>query len=317
MSSENQSNSAHIENARNEARNGKVVNIPSLDAAVYIDKKTGEFAIAAKSPEAITEISRQSMGKDAIHINKAVSPTNVMRFSNERNESQALVAVALKNLGVSKEDMAKVANLSNEKEAPTKKDAGNYITPPDKIPHEIKAFIDKRLGHDADGNQRTENGAPVKPSVFPAKENGSYKGKVILNTETHLVQSIGKDEKTAVVHEKANLEMVGNRLKWRDENQKLHNADIQIHYKDGKGKAFPHASEKEQPQKTTAPERVGFTPEQYIEKAQIYAAQNIKNAKSRESFLKHVENMAKPELTQNKQASPKQPAKAQSSEQER
>lgn len=201
----------------------------------------------------------------------------------------------------------------NASAAKTRNDAGQYISPPEKIPQEIKAFVDKRLGHDANGVQRTENGAPVKPSVFPAKENGSYKGKVILNTETHLVQSIGKDEKTAVVHEKANIELVGSKLKWRDENQKMHNADIQIHYKDGKGKAFPLAAEKAQ-----EAEKPGLTSEQYLQKAQAYAADNIKNAKSRESFLKHVENMVKPELVQNKQAEAiqpddkqaKQPAKA-------
>ncbi len=213
------------------------------------------------------------------------------------------------------------ANAENTSAGKKKADAGQYVSPPEKIPHEIKAFVDQRLGKDSNGIQRTENGAPLKPSVFPAKEHGSYKGKVILNTETHLVQSIGKDEKTAVVHEKANLEMVGTRLKWRDENQKLHNADIQIHYKDGKGKAFPLATDKEQSEaKKPAPaERPGMTGEQYLEKAQLYAAEHIKNAKSRESFLKHVENMTKPELAQSKQAEPKQSekAKAQSAEQER
>lgn len=179
--------------------------------------------------------------------------------------------------------------------ATPKKDAGQYITPPDKIPQEIKAFVEKRLGQDSQGNQREDDkGNAIKPSIFPAKENGSYKGKVILNTETHLVQSIGKDDRTAVVHDKANLELMGERLKWRDENQKLHNADIQVHYQDGKGKAYPLAKDKDGDKPQPSAERSGLSPEQMLEKAQQYAVENIKNAKSRDAFLKHMENMVSP-----------------------
>lgn len=298
MSGENQSPSQKdfIANARDNAKSGKYVNLPTIEAVAYIDKKSGDLAIAAKSPEAIAELSTRSMGKDAIVLNNALPKTNVMYYSSDKATPGLtaidLASTSLKNLGVPKEDIDKVANLAANQEKGTK-DAGKYVSAPDKIPHEIKAFVDKRLGQDAKGDPRVDDqGNTIKPSVFPAKENGSYKGKVILNTETHLVQSIGKDEKTAVVHDKANLELMGERLKWRDANQKLHNADIQIHYQDGKGKAYPLAKDNEKPQQAASLN--GLNPEKMLEKAQQYASENIKNSKSRDAFLKHMQNMVSP-----------------------
>lgn len=298
MSGENQSPSQKdfVANARDNAKNGKYVNLPTIEAVAYVDKKTGDLAIAAKSPEAIADLSTRSMGKDAIVINNSLPKTNVMYYSNDKAipglTAADLASISLKNMGVPKEDIDKVVNLASGKDK-SPKDAGKYVTAPDKIPQEIKAFVEKRLGQDSKGDPRQDDkGNAIKPTVFPAKENGSYKGKVILNNETHLVQSIGKDEKTAVVHDKANLELMGERLKWRDANQKLHNADIQVHYQDGKGKAYPLAKDNEKPQQ--AQNRAGLSPEQMLENAQKYASENIKNAKSRDAFLKHMENMVNP-----------------------
>lgn len=211
---------------------------------------------------------------------------------------------------------------------PRPKDAGKYITAPDKIPPEIKAYVDKRLGQDENGNPRKdENDKVISPAIFPAKENGSYKGKVILNNDTYLVQTIGKDERTAVVHEKANLELMGERLKFRDQKQTLHNADIQVHYTDGKAKAYPVKNEQQQGgvEKQAGVEKAAINNEQMLQKAQEYAAENIKNGKSRDAFLKHFENVVNPERSQspspeakveqpNKQV--KQPAKGKSQEAE-
>ncbi|MDR0576126.1 MAG: hypothetical protein LBI87_00950 [Candidatus Accumulibacter sp.] len=196
---------------------------------------------------------------------------------------------------------------------PIYRKVGNFIMRPDQVPAEIQAYVRDRLGYDAEGNPRKdEKGEEIKPAVVPAKENGSYKGTIILNSESYIVQSVGKEARTAVVHRKDDVELVGSKLKWRDENKKLHNADVQIYYNDDKAKAYPWDKNKTLGQEAAkgAPEKPALKPEAVLEKAQQYAADNIKNAKQREAFLKHMENM-----TQQFSAQKPEPARAGKTEQ--
>lgn len=190
--------------------------------------------------------------------------------------------------------MAGDAGNTPSKDAQAPKKIGDFVMKPDLIPAEIQTFAKERLGRDAEGNARKDDqGAEIKPSVVPAKENGSYKGRIILNNDAYIVQAVGREEKTAVVHRKEDVELMGSKLKWRDENKKLHNADVQIHYSGDKAKAYPWDKEKAigEPAKEKAAEKPIVTPEQLLAQAQQYAAENIKNGKQREAFLKHLENV--------------------------
>lgn len=203
-----------------------------------------------------------------------------------------------------------------QSESPAKdtlKKVGDFVMKPELIPTELQAFVKERLGRDPEGNPRKdEKGADLKPTVVPAKENGSYKGSIILNNENYIVQAVGREAKTAVVHRKEDVELMGSKLKWRDENKKLHNADVQIYYSGDKAKAYPW--DKEKALAATAKEagknsqdKDGLKPENLLEKAQQYAAENIKNVKQREAFLKHLENVTQ-QATDRQQ--PEQPGKA-------
>lgn len=193
------------------------------------------------------------------------------------------------------------------------KKVGNFVMKSELIPAELQAFVKERLGRDQEGNpKKDETGAEIKPAVVPAKENGSYRGTVILNNENYIVQAVGKEAKTAVVHRKDDVELMGSKLKWRDENKKMHNADVQIYYSGEKAKAYPWDKEKAlaAPAKEAskdAQDKPALKPENLLEKAQQYAAENIKNAKQREAFLKHLENVTQ-QATGRQQ--PEQPSKA-------
>ncbi|MDR1709144.1 MAG: hypothetical protein LBS70_05430 [Candidatus Accumulibacter sp.] len=184
---------------------------------------------------------------------------------------------------------------ATEKKAdiPQVKKAGEFIMKHEDIPAEIQTYVQERLGRDSDGNQRRdETGAEFKPSIVPAKENGNYKGTIILNADNYIVQTVGKEARTAVVHRKEDVALMGSRLQWRDENKKLHNADVQIYYNGNKAKAYPWDREKALEAART-PGKTAMNAETVIEKARQYAAESIKGAKQREAFLAHLENFGR------------------------
>lgn len=83
-------------------------------------------------------------------------------------------------------------------------------------------------------------------NVQPAREDGSYKGKIVYANDRYLVQAVGKEGKSAVVHQRSDVEMVGDKMKWRAENGKLTNADMQIHYDGQAAKGYVWNREREQ-----------------------------------------------------------------------
>jgi putative DNA primase/helicase len=138
---------------------------------------------------------------------------------------------------------------------------GRYVIDHKEIPKEILAFVGQKLGKDA--------------SVNPAREGGGYKGKVLLNSGDYLVQAVGRDGGSAVVHRKADLTMVGSNLEWRNTNERLQAVDVQIHYTGDKAKVFPWNREREDQLR-------------FMNRAKDYA-QTIKSDTERGVFLKHLE----------------------------
>lgn len=170
---------------------------------------------------------------------------------------------------------------STEKASSPAKKPGEYLIKHEDIPPAVSKLMRDKMGEGSE--------------VHPAKENGTYKGKVIFTNEQFVGQQVGREGKMAIVHRKSDVEMQGNELKWRLENNRLNNAGVQVFYNGDKGKAYPFNLEKQQAassgreQPASAPEKpVGITPEKLMEQATKYAAENIKNAKQREAFLKHL-----------------------------
>jgi hypothetical protein len=167
------------------------------------------------------------------------------------------------------------------------KPAGKAITKD--IPKDVRDFGIDKLSHDVNGNIRTgADGQPLKVTVIPARENGSYKGRVIANNDKYLIQAIGKEEKFAVVHEKINLTMVSNSLKWKDENKRLGQSNIQVHYDGTKANVYPYNPDRFKAQEKTAAKEAPAK-DDLVQKVMDYAA-TIKNAKSRDAFIKHFQS---------------------------
>lgn len=117
-----------------------------------------------------------------------------------------------------------------------------------------------------------------KGFVYLAKPDSQYAGKVLMMSDTHLVQQVGKN--AAVAHDLSKLENgpeLGNQF---DEGViKAGNTSIKVYYGQDHGKA----------------EVISFNQqraESVRTQAEKWANQNITNAKSREAFMKHVRSFA-------------------------
>lgn len=220
---------------------------------------------------------------------------------------------------------------AQSKQSAPKKAAGNYLFKQDEIPVEVKAFINNRLGNDANGNPITnDKNEPAKINIFPAKEGGTYKGTVILNNADFVVQSVGTGQ-TAVVHRKSDVELQGKPLQNRDQSNSLHGADIQVFYTKDKAKAYPWNKEKDlekksepglgekpKPAQEVSPELKAAYQKQAVNdvlaKALEYAEQNIKNTNQRTAFIKHINAAVGAEKTT--EHSSEAPEKAQAQDQQ-
>jgi hypothetical protein len=77
--------------------------------------------------------------------------------------------------------------------------------------------------------------------VTTPKQDESYYGTVILNTDDFIVLAIGKNKSFAVIHRKKDLNILNKNLNFRSDNNKLNNVNIQIHYNKNKAKVYPWA----------------------------------------------------------------------------
>ncbi|WP_320201748.1 KfrB domain-containing protein (plasmid) [Agrobacterium sp. rho-13.3] len=166
------------------------------------------------------------------------------------------------------------AGKDNAKEAP------KYRMDPAEIPTPIRQLVAKEMGTAAD--------------VYPAKDGGNYKGRVVHADDKFIVQAIGKGEKTAIVHDRSEVEIKGAALLSRAANNDLGGRNVQIHYRDAdKGAAmYPHNAEKEQQQREGGKSLYQATmTELYTKMAREYAEQNISSPKQRAEFLKHFDKV--------------------------
>lgn len=121
---------------------------------------------------------------------------------------------------------------AERKPEPTKRELGKPIFDPKDMPEGIKAAGEAKL--------------PEGAKVVPAREGGGYKGKVIYANDHYLVQAVGAKQENAVVHRKEDVQMMGQKLEWRERNGMLNNVSIQVHYNGDKGKAYVWNQEREQ-----------------------------------------------------------------------
>jgi hypothetical protein len=152
------------------------------------------------------------------------------------------------------------------------------------ISPEVKAWAIKKLSIDQTGNTRKgEDGKDIDISVQSAKEHGKYQGRVLLNNEQYLVQAIGKDELSAVVHDKTRMEFVGSRMQWLDQNKRMQGQSVQIFYNGDKSKTYPWNSERaKEATKETAKEAAPDV------KKQLETYASTLKGKQREAFEKHL-----------------------------
>ena len=91
------------------------------------------------------------------------------------------------------------------------------------VPEGVKLLAKEQFG------QRVE--------LYTPRENGGpYKGEIV-NTPSHLLQEVGP--RAVVIHDKAHVQLASNTLALRDQEHRLNNTDVQIHYNGKEGKAYP------------------------------------------------------------------------------
>ena len=91
------------------------------------------------------------------------------------------------------------------------------------VPEGVKLLAKEQFG------QRVE--------LYTPRENGGpYKGEIV-NTPSHLLQEVGP--RAVVIHDKAYVQLASKTLALRDQEHRLNNSDVQIHYSGKEGKAYP------------------------------------------------------------------------------
>lgn len=121
---------------------------------------------------------------------------------------------------------------AERKPEPTRREVGKPLFDAKDMPPGIKAAGEAKL--------------PEGAKVVPAREGGGYKGKVIYANDHYVVQAVGAKQENAVVHRKEDVQMMGQKLEWREKNGMLNNVSIQVHYNGDKAKAYVWNQEREQ-----------------------------------------------------------------------
>lgn len=182
---------------------------------------------------------------------------------------------------------------------------GNYLHKIEEVPKEVRDYAINKLNPvDAAGERiKDGQGNNITARVSTAKENGSYYGPVILNNEKFIVQAVGKERLSAVVHHKDNVALQGASLALLDAKKTMNGTSVQVHYTGDKAKAY-HWSDKSkqvsEPSKDApekAPVKEAMKAEDFMKQAADYAKENIKNTNQREAFLKHLGNVTEQAFT--------------------
>lgn len=181
---------------------------------------------------------------------------------------------------------------AQSKSAPAKV-AGNYIHKIEEVPKEVRDYAINKLNPvDAAGERiKDAKGDPITARISAAKENGSYYGPVILNNEKYVVQAVGKERLSAVVHRKEDVALQGASLALLDAKKTMNGTNIQVHYTGDKAKAYHWADKNKSEPVKEAPAKEAVKPDDFLKKAEEYAKANIKHTGQREAFLKHLGNV--------------------------
>lgn len=187
---------------------------------------------------------------------------------------------------------------------PARKVIGDYLHKIEDVPKEARDYTINKLNPVDEAGERIKDGQgnPITARISAAKENGSYYGPVVLNNDQYLVQAVGKERLSAVVHKKEDLALQGASLALLDAKKTLNGTNVQIHYSGDKAKAYhwtDKSRETQQPQQTQAPvQQAQAAPvkeplkaEDFMQQAAEYAKENIKNTNQRQAFLKHLGNV--------------------------
>lgn len=167
---------------------------------------------------------------------------------------------------------------SKSGDAKPKRELGKQVITPDAIPEGIKAAAVDKLGSEA--------------RVAPAREGGGYKGKVIYANDRYLVQAVGQKQENAVVHRKADVEFVGQKLGWREQNGLLNGVNVQVHYNGDKAKAYVWNQEREQAARAAAAKEAQGPSRQQGEARKVEMAERAKDPSSEATMLAKGERKA-------------------------
>lgn len=197
----------HVVIARSNAKDKRIVELRDIEGLVYVDKQTGDLAIAAKSPEAIKDLIERSRAPDAVVLNDIKPNTNTWFFNNADGNANSLIAPVLGRLGVGEEQLQKV---------------GKLLIAPEQQKEEIASSF-KEIAQQA--KEQLGLGAKTFP---PQPAEGIYKGPIIAENEHHVLQQVSP--LTTVAHKKIAFEQAPT----VDKEQ-----HVRIPYEDGKAKALP------------------------------------------------------------------------------
>ncbi len=187
-----------------------------------------------------------------------------------------------------------------QRTASNTKVVGGYLHKIEEVPKEVRDYAINKLNPvDAAGERiKDAQGNNITARISTAKENGSYYGPVILNNEKFLVQAVGKERLSAVVHHKDDVALQGASLALLDAKKTMNGTNVQVHYTGDKAKAYHWSDKSKQaadpakdaPEKAPqqAPVKEAMKAEDFMKQAADYAKENIKNTNQREAFLKHL-----------------------------
>lgn len=176
---------------------------------------------------------------------------------------------------------------------------GSYLHNIDLVPREVRDYALNKLNATQHAGNRIQDsqGKPATARISTAKENGSYYGSVILNNDNFIVQAVGRERLSAVVHHKIDVALQGASLAMLDAKKTMNGASIQVHYTGATAKAYPwadkaragHEQDRAAPPKGQVKEPMKA--DEFMRQAADYARENIRNTNQREAFLKHLANV--------------------------
>nr|BCT99893.1 hypothetical protein [uncultured bacterium]BCU00064.1 hypothetical protein [uncultured bacterium]BCU00299.1 hypothetical protein [uncultured bacterium] len=212
---------------------------------------------------------------------------------------------------------------AGQRTASNTKVVGGYLHKIEEVPKEVRDYAINKLNPvDAAGERiKDAQGNNITARISTAKENGSYYGPVILNNEKFIVQAVGKERLSAVVHHKDDVALQGASLALLDAKKTMNGTNVQVHYTGDKAKAYHWSDKSKQaadpakdaPEKATqqAPVKEAMKAEDFMKQAADYAKENIKNTNQREAFLKHLGNVTEQAFNKQPEATKSTPAPVQ------